>query len=378
MDVVGDRDRLLQIASIARVVVCRDPGRRPPGRVIDGAADEVALDRVRAARARREGATVLLEGAGDHPVVVVPPGALGDIDQRGERDSRVPPTPVPPALVGVVRRHERVGRRTYPGRRGPHPGRATTLLVGGLPSAGTDRTAVQQAARVPGGEHDGPGRSGPGRHTRTAEGRALGVAGALVPRAVEPDLVARGAVFDDAPGHAVLLVEVQADGAAEESRRRYGGVVTGRRGGVGPVAGRTVAHCWVDPVGAGDGGGVAAGADPAAPVPHRVGDVEHQCAGAGPGAGDARPAEQGLPGGAPVPGPVQPDRVAGHAIVDAGPRHVVGVGDVQPQDPAVDVPVRDREGVLLRPRGVQRVARQRADRRRGAGGRGQGDQAYHG
>ncbi|MEV8388235.1 hypothetical protein AB0P44_46515, partial [Streptomyces chartreusis] len=49
-----------------------------------------------------------------------------------------------------------------------------------------------------------------------------------------------------------------------------------------------------------DRAGVAAGPDPAAPVPDRVGHVVHQRPRAGPRVGDARAAQQRLPGGAAV------------------------------------------------------------------------------
>lgn len=253
------------------------------------------------------------------------------------------------------------------------------LLVAGLPAAGAHRPAVEQPARITGGEHRGTGRARALGHLGAAQGGALRPAGALVPGAVEPDLVARAAVLDHTPGRRAALVDVEADGASEQRGGRHGTLVGRRAGGVAAVAAGAVAHRGVDPVGAGHTGRVAAGADPPPAVPHRVGDVVHEGARAGPCGGDARPAEQPLPGGATVPGAVEPDGVALGAAVDARPGHAVRVGDVQPQQTAARRAVGDREGLPLRTGGVEGVARQRADRvRRGPGGCGQGEDTGHG
>lgn len=76
-----------------------------------------------------------------------------------------------------------------------------------------------------------------------------------------------------------------------------------------------------------------------------------------------------------VPGPVEPDRVAGQPVVDAPPRHAVRIGRVQAQAAAVDVLGGDGEALALGLRGVERVAGQGTDRgsgRVGGGGSGSG------
>ena len=58
VDVVGDGDGLVEVLGVVGEVVGVEPGQRPPLGVVGGPADEVAVDRVRTARAGREGRLV--------------------------------------------------------------------------------------------------------------------------------------------------------------------------------------------------------------------------------------------------------------------------------------------------------------------------------
>src|SRR5205807_3120649 len=167
---------------------------------------------------------------------------------------------------------QRVGRGLGVVVGGARPGRAAAVLPFDRATARAHRAAVEQAEVVVGVDHDGAHAGRAARHGYPSFGRAVRPGRALVPRPVQPYLVAGFAIREHRPGHPGRRIDVQGNLPAVESGRGEGLAVAGGVRGVAAVA-ELAAHRTVRPRGARDAVGIAAGAQQAAAVTGRVVEV---------------------------------------------------------------------------------------------------------